>query len=398
MASTPRDIQQRRLTGIRAAVSLDMTRDLFRDAFRGILRYSQLHGPWVILADPTPSQLIRSKENGPLGVIASIYDPAVMQSYVDRGIPLVNVATAPMCRGCGAIQVDNVAAANQAVDYFLARGYTNYAVISHHRTASMLRHEAFVKRLEALGLMCLEYRAGSPRLQDAYTWEGLNELLQASPKPLAVLATEEFLGWTAVGKCLDLGIAVPEQVALLTIGNDDLISLAADVPMSTITLPGERLGFEAAQLLHKMLQGEAPPAEPILVPPVEVITRQSTDILAIDDPEMAAIVKHIREKACSGLTVMDLLQKFAIDRRKLERRFKALFNRSPYDEILRVRIERARTLLTQSDFKLPDIAEQCGFAHMQNFGRVFRMATGHTPAAFRRQFRHAQNVPRSRAV
>lgn len=396
MADKAREIQLARQHGIKVAVSLSTASSVFRQAFRGILRYSRLHGPWVILTYATAAQASRVGER--MGYICAIYDEQELAKIAALGMPVVNIATAPIYPGIGSVHVDNRAAGQLAAEYFLSRGFTNFLVVTHQRSAAIHRQVAFEEALAQRGLGCHRLIAGTPNVEESYTFQGLDRFLKDLPKPLAVLATEEFLGWTAIGKCLDQGIAVPEEVAVLTIGNDDIVSDACDVPMSAVTLAGERLGFEAAQLLHKMLQGEAPPAEPILIPPVEVITRQSTDVLAIEDPEIAAIVKHIREKACSGLTVMDLLQKFAIDRRKLERRFKALFNRSPYDEILRVRIERARTLLTQSDFKLPDIAEQCGFAHLQNFGRVFRLATGHTPAAFRRQFRHAQNVPRTRAV
>jgi LacI family transcriptional regulator len=147
----------------------------------------------------------------------------------------------------------------------------------------------------------------------------------------------------------------------------------------------ERIGYEAAALLDRLMDGERPPAAPWRIEPLGVTTRQSTDVLAIDDPQVAAAVRFIREHACQGTTVAEVLRQVPLSRTMLERRFRKYLGRSPQVEIRSVQVKRAQQLLAETDLRLPQIAALAGFAHPEYLSVVFKRHTGQTPGAYRRR-------------
>jgi len=147
------------------------------------------------------------------------------------------------------------------------------------------------------------------------------------------------------------------------------------------------LGYRAAELLDRLIAGDPPPEEPIRVPPVGVVTRRSSDVLAIEDSHVAAAMRRINEDACRPLKVPDILRQVPVNRRWLERQFKRTIGRTVGQEILRVRIEKAKQLLLDTELALPEVAAECGFAQAHHLGLMFRRQTGLTPGAYRRAMR-----------
>jgi LacI family transcriptional regulator len=144
-----------------------------------------------------------------------------------------------------------------------------------------------------------------------------------------------------------------------------------------------RTGYEAAALLDRMMAGKAVRAVAHLIPPLGVAARQSTDVLAVDDREVARAVQFIREHACEGINVSDVLGAVPLSRRVLEQRFQRLLGRTPREEILHVRLGRVRQLLAETDLALYQIAERTGFEHVEYLSVVFKRETGKTPRDFR---------------
>jgi LacI family transcriptional regulator len=151
-------------------------------------------------------------------------------------------------------------------------------------------------------------------------------------------------------------------------------------------MPQEDLGYEAARMLDRLLRGKPLPS-PMILPPVGVATRGSTDVVAVDDPKLARAVRFIRQRACDPCTVNDVVEELQSSRRWLELKFANHFGRTPHEEIVRVRMERARYLLRASRLPIHRIAERCGYPLLHNFGRAFKQAIGETPAAYRRRLR-----------
>jgi LacI family transcriptional regulator len=187
--------------------------------------------------------------------------------------------------------------------------------------------------------------------------------------------------------CLEAGIAVPEQVAIVGTNNDELLCEMAWPPLSSVVGDFARVGYAAAQLLDRMICGERLGAQDrlVLLPPLGVMQRQSTDVLAVKDSNVADAIRFIREHACDPCSVKHVLHAVPVGRRWLERQFLSQLGRTPHDEITRVRIETAKRLLTQSDMTVAQITGRCGYIGDNNFHAAFRQLTGTTPAAFRRE-------------
>jgi LacI family transcriptional regulator len=210
----------------------------------------------------------------------------------------------------------------------------------------------------------------------------------AAPEgPMAVMACNDRSAVALLAVCRSAGLRVPEDVAVLGVDNDELMQSLANPPLSTINTARERIGFEAAAMLERLMQGKAIDGDLVLVPPKDVITRRSTDALAINDPDVVAAARFIQHHAGRQIGVLDVARRATISRRQLERRFRDALGRTIHDEILRCRVDRARSLLIESDLTLPQVAMASGFAAASYFTTVFRRELGTTPGEFRARLR-----------
>ncbi len=372
------------------ALILNASEAAARAALRGTTRYARNQGPWKLLASihggPWPAAWDGLHIDGFIGLLASdTYDQPIHK----LGVPAVNISTTRARQPFPHVCTDNVAVGALAARDFLDRGFHRFAYFADPRPAwAATRGQGFIQTLAAEGYDCDVFRPDTQD-PDREPLAGMHAWIDRFVPPIAVFCGNEHLGWTLVGTCHDRGFDVPEQVAVIVGSDDDLVCEAADVPLSAIDIGNERVGYAAAELLDRMMSGEpGPPADqPILIPPSRVITRRSSDILAIQDPDLAATVRLINSRACEPLTVPDILDEVPVGRRALERRFKKVLGRTLQAEIMRVRLERARQLLVESDLNHDQIAARCGFPHAPHFGAQFRKSFGITPAAFRKQMR-----------
>jgi LacI family transcriptional regulator len=159
----------------------------------------------------------------------------------------------------------------------------------------------------------------------------------------------------------------------------------SDPPLSSVAFNPERVGFEAAALLDRLMARRARPREPLLVPPLAVSTRQSTDVLAIDDADVAKAIHYIRRHALEGITVEDILDEVPLSRRALEHRFRRRLGRTPKEEIQRLRLDEAKNLIASTDLPLARISDRLGFHQPAYLSAVFKRETGATPAEYRRE-------------
>ena len=182
---------------------------------------------------------------------------------------------------------------------------------------------------------------------------------------------------------------MPEEVALVGVDNDDLLCELARPALSSVALPAERIGFEAARLLDQLLTRPRARSvgQPLLLAPLGVVTRRSSDVLAIDDPEVAAAVRFIREHAYEPIQVKDVLGEVPVSRRTLERRVRAALGYGIWEEIRRAHMERGRALLAETEMPMSEVAKHAGFSDARQLSVVFRQETGLTPTDYRRQFR-----------
>jgi len=176
---------------------------------------------------------------------------------------------------------------------------------------------------------------------------------------------------------------MPEDVAVLSGVDDPLLCEASQPQLSAIAVNAEQIGETAAELLQFLIEQRPVPPQPIRIPPLGIITRQSTDTLAIDNPELVQAIGFIREHASEPIKVEDVLQAVPMSRRSLERAFQETLGRSPAMEIRRVRLERAKKLLATTDLPVPKVARASGFGTGEYLATLFRQATGMTPLKYR---------------
>ena len=198
------------------------------------------------------------------------------------------------------------------------------------------------------------------------------------------MACSDQLGFWLLDACNRAGIEVPEEVAVVGVEDDDALCEMANPPMSSVHYSGTKVGYEAADLLSRLMKGEPAPVEPLLLPPIGITTRRSSDVVATDDAQVALALRFIRDHAAHGISVADVCAAADCSRSTLERRMQRILDRTPQQEILRVRLERVRLLLMETDLSITKIALRTGFAHPQYLGTVFRERFGQTPGQYRK--------------
>ncbi|VGO23129.1 AraC family transcriptional regulator [Pontiella sulfatireligans] len=359
-----------------------------RQIVKGILAYANEVGPWHIWINPhAPDKM----DELPLGwrgdgVIGRIALPNLANELKKSGLPVVNVADSPL-EGFSApcVRTDDRIATRMAAEHFIDRGFRNIAFVGpRHLDNPVWYAKAFQDALSEHGLPCHVYPAKKNESElgaDLSTW------LVSLPKPVGILIWGHGYGRAAVDCCMEAGIAVPHDVAILSGSYDDLLSHACFPALSGILGPQEHIGYKAAQLLHAMMRGENVPHDTHYLPPRGIMERLSTDTLAVEDPKLVQVVRYLKKHAFESITMKDILRAVPMARRSLERRFQQVFGRSPLDEVRRLRIDKARKLLAETDLPMQHIAEACGFATYNYLTHVFKQTTGATPRDYRKRFR-----------
>lgn len=359
---------------------------------RGIADFSKAQGHWNLLIDP------RDHEQRPAlpdlwkgdGIIARIGSRIQLDQIRDRCEPTVNVDTVfENLDGIYDVITDDTRRAAIALAHFRDRGFEEFAYFappSHKYSAQ--RGRKFIEAVRAAGFNCREYKPGY-RVGRKIGWEEqqrrVSRWLKSLPSPIAVLTADAHRGRQLAEICNLSGIRIPEEVAILAGDTDELMCDVCTPPLSSIALAGRRIGYEAAALLDRLMQGEKPARKSYKIPPEGVISRQSTDILAIDDEAVVRALRFIQTHAFQDIAVRDILNEVPISRRSLEIQFQHYLGRSPAEEIRRVRLEKGQELLARTDLSIGEIALACGFANSTRFGVAFRKRFGQTPLAYRKQ-------------
>jgi LacI family transcriptional regulator len=215
----------------------------------------------------------------------------------------------------------------------------------------------------------------------------LRQWLKQLPRPTAMFATNDEFGRLVIQTCREIDVHVPEDIAVLGVDNDEVICELSNPPLSSIERGAERIGYEAAKLLAKVMTGGAAPSRPMLLGPVKVVTRRSSDTQAIDEPLVASAIRFIWDHVEERLDVDDVVKHVGVSRRWLEVCFGRTLGRSPAAEIRRAQIEHAKKLLVETDMLMPSVAAASGFTDAKLLIAVFRREVGMTPTQFRRDFR-----------
>jgi len=318
------------------------------------------------------------------GILARIETPKIAQAVVRAKVPCVDLSAARLLPTLPWVETNDAEIAGMAAGHLLERGFKHFAFCGDSRfNWSLWREHHFAKRVREAGYDCRVYsvKGGSGDL--AAERRTLVSWLRSLPKPVGIFAGYDIRGREVLDACRQTGLAVPDDVAVLGVDNDELLCELAVPPLSSVIPNTRRAGYEAAALLERWMSGEKVAPEPHLIPPVGVAARQSTDVLAIEDREVVRALQFIRAHACEGINVADVLAAVKMSRRVLEQRFRKLLGRSPHEEILHLKLTRVQQLLSETDLPLYVIAERTGFEHVEYLSVAFKRELGMTPRQFR---------------
>ncbi len=352
-----------------------------RRAARGAGQYAREHGSWQpVLVRPNAAVLDKPLAGiaaPPAGVIGFFGGAPVQEAIAARGLPAVNVSArleeSPIVR----VIADNRAAGRLAAEHLLDVGFRRLAFVGGATWFSRERCAGFVEAAETAGAEVHTFN--DPRRPD------LGGRLARLRPPVGVLGDTDQSALLVQRAVLATGRRVPEDVAVVGVDNTDVLCDLAPVPLSSVDTSGERTGYRAAEVLDALLRGEPRPAGPVRVAPERLVVRASSGAVAVEDPFLRKALRTIRERACEGVTVEEVVRAAGGSRRALERQMKRRLGRTPHQEIRRVQFERARELLAESRLKLSIVARRSGFGDPRHFLRAFREAFGMTPGEFRKR-------------
>jgi LacI family transcriptional regulator len=389
-------LSEKRTNRPRVALLIESTRAYGRGTLLGVARFVREHGPWSIflqergLADVPPNWLKGWEGDG---VIARIENHAMADAIQRLKVPAVDLRYLLPNLRMPSVRTDDAAVSRMAFDHLRERGFRHFAFCGFNGADySDIRSRSFCEKVRETGHSCHVFmNSDQPKVcgtlkheeQGLTDGERVGQWLKSLPKPLGLMACNDIRGQQVLSACRAVGLAVPDEVSVIGVDNDPVLCELSDPPLSSVIPHTERIGYEAAALLSQMMNGEKPAEKPYVIEPMGIVTRRSTDVLAIDDDHVAAALRFIRDHACEGIDVSDVLRAIPLSRSTLERRFTQLLNCSPKDEILRVRLNRAKQLLSDTDFPLWLIAEKIGLEYAEYFSVIFKKKTGVTPGDYR---------------
>lgn len=379
------------------ALVLSMNKRFDRKVIEGVTRFVHEAGTWSVFLEDDPSAKIPDFRRGYFdGVIADLDDPRIPEQVAGLSLPVVGIggieAGCPLNLTVSTVGTDNPKVARMAADYFMRLGLRSFGYCGVPvRTVdpwNRERQEAFAAHVGEHGHPCSVF-AG--RYSPSHSWEQLQESLfrwlRPLAKPVGVLAANDVRARHVLEACRRFGLRIPDDVAVLGVDNDELICQLATPPLSSIVQGTEEIGYRAAGLLDGLMRRRMRKTANVLVDPVAVVERASTDLVATDDPVVAAALTYIRQNACGGLGVPDVARGIGVSRSTLDGHFRRGVGHTVHDEILRIQMNAARSLLAATELPLDQVAKRSGFCHAQYLSSIFRRQFGQTPGEYRRRAR-----------
>jgi LacI family transcriptional regulator len=367
-----------------------------RGIVEGIARYALEHGPWSVQfegrgLDSLPPKWLKNWRGD--GIISRTISLKTARLLKATRLPLVEMHDSRKI-GVSQVHVDIDLMVRMAADHFLNSGFRHFAYFACGETDSIQEQcGVFRKTLDKPGFDFRVYPA--PAIQEIVPhWDerqrpSVAKWLRSLPRPIGIFTPGDSHATRVLDVCRELKIAMPEEVAILGLGNDPVICETLRPTLSSVDLNAKSIGYEAAGLLDRKMAGQ-PSNEIILVPPSHVAVRQSTDLMVMDDPDMVHALRFIREFACSGIDISSVAEEVGLSLSVLGRRFRKHLGRTIKAEIMRIQIEHAKKLLAQTDRNGESIARKCGFTSLTSFVRAFHRETATTPNAYRRKNRFSR--------
>lgn len=376
---------------------IESSRAYGRNLLLGVAKYIRDHEPWIVsrrehkLEDEIPAWFKSWRGDG---IITRLDNPKLPAWLKRMNVPVVFLRTPPKNFKAPAVLTDDRAVVRMAFAHLRERGFQHFAFCGlNGADYSDVRRTEFVRLVHEAGFRCHVFKSAQRMKFDtivAYEKYGLLQetdevinWIKNLPRPVGIMVCNDLRGEKVLLACRAAGVVVPDEVSVIGVDDDEVLCDFSIPPLSSVAPHTRRIGYEAAALLERMMEGKPVPPETIYIDPLRVVARRSTEATAIDDRQIAVAAGFIREHACEGVTVQEVAKASGLSERTMERRFVKVLGHSPKEEILRVRLNRAKQLLAETDFSLATIGEKIGLEYTEYLSRIFKKKTGQTPGQFR---------------
>ena len=379
------------------AILVESSRTYGRGILRGVAQFARNRGSWSILheemtIDATPSQWVSEARID--GMIARV-DEHNAASLRRLHVPIIDVRCRQHLAGIPQVETDDNAVTRLAFNHLRERGFRRFAFCGYrnaHYSENRLKQFRWLVEERQYPLSVYETVATSKSAplsdierQGVIDGERLEEWLSSLEPPTGLFVCNDIRGQQVLRACKRLGKRIPDDLGVIGVDDDDTICPLCDPPLSSVEPDAEKVGYVAASLLDSMMQGQVVVDSICFIPPKGVTQRLSTQVEAVEDRDVAEVCHFIREHACNGIDVSDLIALTSLSRRQLERRFRAALGRTPHEELTAARIARIKQLLIETDLPLEQLAPIAGYSHKESLAAVFKRETGTTPGEYRRK-------------
>jgi LacI family transcriptional regulator len=366
----------------------------------GVVRYGKERGNWNVFVeldvDMPAFKRLRSWKGH--GVIAHVGTPEKAQAIRQLKVPVVNISSAIERLPVPRVTTDQEAIGETAAKHLIDRGFTRFAFLGVKGLwFSQLRQRGFERFVRAAGYPCetidVEQQAHSMMFWGRGT-ESVAEWLKTLKPPVGIMAAFDYLGAAVVQICGAIGLRVPYDAGVIGTDNYLTVCESTEVPLSSVSRDWFQQGYVAAELLDRLMRGERPPKRDTLIPPGPVVQRRSTDVLVTDCPELAPGIRYIQEHLAEPFGTKALVRELGMSRRWLYTQFAKSFGCTPYDYIMRLRIDRAKQMLSRPDpMPLREIVQTCGFSSERHLRAAMARFVGMSPSHYRRTCEQSRSKP-----
>ncbi len=373
----------------KVALLVETSNSYARELLHGVRSWVRENGPWSIrLTEQGRGAAVPEwlrHWNGD-GVIARVESAQIARELRATGLPVIDVSAALPSLVFPRVATHAEEAAKLAATHLIERGLKSFAYCGYHGAHwSRRRAAAFVAATRETGGRCPTF-APAPGPVDEEI-DAIAAWLRTLRRPVGVLACLDSRGQQVLAACRSAGLAVPDEVAVIGVHNDELLCDLCDPPLSSVIPNAPQAGYQAAALLARAIRGRKLPVELHEIAPLGVAARLSTDVGAVGDEKIAEAVRYMRQQAAGGANVGDVLRAVPMARTALERRFRASLGTTPHAHLRKLRIERVKELLVSTSLPVGEIATATGFEHTEYLSAMFRRECGVSPRDFRARHR-----------
>jgi LacI family transcriptional regulator len=358
----------------------------------GIAKFA-LEAGWHLCADVTKEKIVPWGWEGD-GILAWLgANEELTQFVIEAKLPTVDFSRRRVELDFPRVVIDDAASIQLVVEHFLVRGFRHFMYYSAQDNWAFENHgNLFVNLLKKGGYKCSwirwhqssAYSTGHTQWRDKRRW--LASKLKKAPKPLAFFAATDDHALEAVEVCEMVGLSVPDEVSVVGMDNSLMAVDAMATPISSVDQNFNTLGYRGAELLGLLMRGKPSPSKPVLIPPAGLVARKSSDLLAINHTGLARCLRFIWEHYQKPVNMDDLARVAALSRAGLFKAFTQKIGRTPGEELQRVRMEKAKQLLSQRKIKLDEVAELSGYQNSNSFWIAFKKSTGVSPKQYQKQY------------